>query len=42
MIELDIVKNILQMVPNFTSLKSVKNIAYVGQKRNKFEQKEDT
>ena len=35
-----IVNNILQMGPNFTSLESVKNIACIGQKINKFELKE--
>ena len=35
-----IVKNIIQMGPNFISPESVKNIACVGQKTNKFEQKE--
>ena len=35
-----IVKNIIQMGPNFISLESVKNIACVDQKTNKFEQKE--
>jgi hypothetical protein len=35
-----IVKNIIQMGPNFVSLESVKNIACVGQRTNKFEQKE--
>ncbi len=35
-----IVKNIIQMGPNFISLESVKNIACVGQKTNKFEQEE--
>ena len=35
-----IVKNIIQMRLNFISLESVKNSAYVGQKTNKFEQKE--
>jgi hypothetical protein len=35
-----IVKNIIQMGPNFISLESVKNIACVGQKGKKLEQKE--
>ena len=35
-----IVKNIIQMRPNFISPKSVKNIACVGHKIIKFEQKE--
>jgi len=32
-------KNIIQMMPNFTSLESVKNIVCVGQIKNKIEQK---
>ncbi len=35
-----IVKNVIQMRPNFISLESVKNIACVGEATNKFEQKE--
>ena len=32
-----IVKNVIQIGPDFTSLESVKNIACVDQKTNKFE-----